>query len=85
METKQTDDESLADVVARLHVPARERLAAILAHLAAGGRVMVATYTRATIYDQRHADMFTATDRDLWVQSGRRRVCLNFTPTLFVE
>jgi len=44
------------------------------AHLLAGGAVLVATYTRATEYRQKHAGWFsTAKDGALLVQSGNRK------------
>jgi hypothetical protein len=61
----------------------KERLAAIQAHLQGGGKVMVCTYTKATVYDQRHCEWFTATDKDLFVRRGKTKDCLNFTPIRF--
>lgn len=58
---------------------AQEKLAKIQAHLASGGKVMTVTYTKATIYSKKHVDMFSATDKDLFVQRGKGRDCLNFT------
>lgn len=62
---------------------ASERLAVIHAHLARGGKVMVATYTQATIYSTKHADWFTATTDGLYVRRGKSKDCLNFTPVKF--
>ena len=64
---------------------ARKRLANVLRHLQAGGRIMIATYTKATIYDQRHGGMFQARKDGLYVQHGKRWDCLNFTMLHFVK
>ena len=45
-------------------------------HLAAGGRVVIATYTRATVYDQRHAGWFSVAGYSLYVRHGRGKVSL---------
>ena len=46
-------------------------------HLAAGGRVQVTTYGRSTIYQKRHAGMFSqGKDGNLYVASGRSKDCL---------
>ena len=60
-----------------------ERLAQIQQHLTAGGKVMIVTYAKATIYDQRHVGWFTATETDLYVRRGKGKDCLNFTPIKF--
>ncbi len=44
-------------------IEASQLVETIKAHLIAGGRVMVASYTRPVIYDKRHIDMFRA-DQD---------------------
>lgn len=59
------------------------RLAAIQAHLAAGGKVMTVTYTRGTVYGAKYRDWFTANSRGLYVRQGRGKVCLNYTPIKF--
>lgn len=71
------------DDLAYVQPTAQEKLAKIQAHLAAGGQVMTVTYTKATIYHKKHMAMFTATEKDLFVQSGKRKDCLNFTPIKF--
>ncbi len=62
---------------------AQERLAVIQTHLDAGGQVMVCTYTHATLYKKKHRDMFTATEKDLFVARGKQKDCLNFTTIKF--
>lgn len=62
---------------------AQEKLAKIQPHLAAGGKVMTVTYAKSTIYSQKHLSMFSATEKDLFVQRGKRKDCLNFTPIKF--
>ena len=51
---------------------ARRTGAAITSHLESGGRVVVSTYTRATVYSRQHAAMFRATRSGLYVRSGKR-------------
>lgn len=63
--------------------PSQERLAQIQAHLLNNGQVMVVTYTKATIYKKKHVGMFSATEKDLFVQRGKGRDCLNFTTIKF--
>jgi hypothetical protein len=63
---------------------ARQTARRIAAHLAAGGRVVVATYTRATYYDQRHAAMFRATRTGLFVQRGKAWDCIDGCAIRFV-
>ena len=63
---------------------ARQKLARIQKHLNQGGRVMLVTYTKATIYDKRHGVMFRATKEGLFVQRGKNFDCLNFTPIKFI-
>lgn len=60
-----------------------ERLRAIQDHLTTGGKVMVVTYAKSTIYDRRHLDSFSANDTGLYVRRGRTKDCLNFTPIRF--
>jgi hypothetical protein len=62
----------------------RKRLSDIHTHLSAGGRIVVATYTRATVYTAKHADLFRATKSGLYVTRGKSRDCLNFTTIKFV-
>lgn len=51
----------------------------ILKHLSRGGNVATCTYTRMTIYKPKHAAMFSCDGKSLYVQAGKRRVCLDFT------
>jgi hypothetical protein len=47
----------LADIESKAN-PYADLIAKIAAHLNSGGRVMIATYTKATVYDKRHVAMF---------------------------
>ena len=58
---------------------ARQRVAWIKAQLAAGRIVQLATYTKATSYDVRHADMFKATKAGAFVQRGKSWDCIDFS------
>ena len=60
-----------------------ERLAAIQAHLRAGGKIMTVTYAKGTIYTKKHLDWFTANSVGLYVRRGRGKDCLNFTAIRF--
>jgi hypothetical protein len=62
---------------------AQERLAEIQEHLQAGGQVMVCTAWKATIYDKRHVEWFSATEKDLYVRRGKTKDCLNYTTIKF--
>lgn len=47
----------------------------IVNHLLAGGRVMLASYTRPTIYDKRHVSMFRQNGRGVRIGwPGKRSV-----------
>ena len=54
-------------------------------HLTTGGRVVVATYTKATVYDNRHVNMFSANDKDLFVNHGKRPICITYTSLRFCK
>lgn len=56
---------------------ARTQLRKIVNHLEAGGRVMVATYTKATVFDARHVEKFKATKSGLYAQYGKRWDCID--------
>jgi hypothetical protein len=56
---------------------ARKRVAWIKAQLAAGRIVQVTTYTKATRYAARQANMFTATKTGAFVQRGKSRDCID--------
>jgi hypothetical protein len=58
---------------------ARQRVAWIKAQLAAGRIVQLTTYTKATSYDARHADMFKATKAGAFVQRGKSWDCIDFS------
>jgi len=46
-------------------------------HLAAGGRVVIGTYTRSTVYGCEHSGCFeTGQDGNLYVRHGRSIICL---------
>ena len=57
---------------------ARQRVAWIKAQLAAGRIVQLATYTKATRYDARHADMFKATKAGAFVRRGKSWDCIDY-------
>lgn len=63
---------------------ARRTAAKITAHLAAGGKVVVGTYTRATVYGSRHTSLFHATSSGLYVQSGKRWDCIDYCAIRFL-
>lgn len=46
--------------------------ATINAHLAAGGKVVVGTYTRATLYGPKHVGYFVDKADGIYVRSGKR-------------
>lgn len=58
---------------------ARRRLAAINAAFDAGRTVQVVTSMRVTNYAPKHRAMFVATRSGLFVQSGKKFLCLDFT------
>jgi hypothetical protein len=68
----------------RSTTPPQDRLAAIQAHLHAGGTVMTVTEREAFLYTQEHVGMFSATKKGLFVQSNIRTQCLNFTAIQFI-
>jgi hypothetical protein len=57
----------------------RLRHRAITEHLLRGGKAVIMTYTRVTIFDRRHVAMFEATRDGLFLRRGKSRDCLNFT------
>lgn len=56
---------------------ARQRIAWIKARLAEGATVQLTTYTRATRYTAKHAEMFRATKTGALVQRGKRWDCID--------
>ena len=58
---------------------ARRKHRLIVEHLLKGGKVIVVTYTHATVYTRQHADMFKATKSGLYVSTGKRWDCLDFS------
>ena len=46
-------------------------------HLRSGGVIQVTTYTRSTLYTQRHAGMFLMQGHNLHVKAGRGSHCLS--------
>lgn len=60
-----------------------ERLEQIIRHLMSGGKVMVLTAYKGTVYTAKHLSMFKATNSGLFVQRGKNWDCLNFTPIKF--
>jgi len=63
---------------------ARRTAARIANHLTLGGRVVVGTYSRATIYSRRHADMFRATSSGLYVRNGKHWDCIGYCAIRFI-
>jgi hypothetical protein len=63
---------------------ARRTAAKIASHLESGGRVVVGTYTRATVYSRQHATMFRATRSRLYVRSGKRWDCIDYCALRFI-
>lgn len=63
---------------------ARRTAAKIAAHLGSGGKVVVGTYTQATIYSSRHASLFRANSSGLYVLSGKRWDCIDYCAIRFV-
>ena len=63
---------------------ARRTAAKIAAHLTSGGKVLVCTYTRATVYSRRHADMFRATSSRLYVRKGTHWDCIDYCAIRFL-
>jgi hypothetical protein len=57
---------------------ARKRHRQIISHLARGGRVLVGTYTKATVY--RHPGQFRCDHTGLYAVRGKQWDCLDFTP-----
>jgi hypothetical protein len=73
---------SNADMIANRYyrwAEARRKHREIVQHLQNGGKVVIPTYTRATVYERDHAEMFKATKTGLFVQRGRRWDGLNFS------
>ena len=58
---------------------ARRRIAWILARLAEGRTVQIATQTRAVRYTAKHAAMFKATKSGAFVQRGKAWDCIDHT------
>ena len=56
---------------------ARKKVAWIKAQLAAGKTVQITTYTRATRYTAKHAEMFKATKGGAYVQRGKAWDCFD--------
>lgn len=63
---------------------ARKTFAAIQSHLEKGGRIMVATCTRATVYTSKHATLFKCGKDSVYVARGKHWDSLAFTPIKFI-
>jgi hypothetical protein len=63
---------------------ARRTTARITAHLESGGRVIVGTYTQATIYSKKHAALFRATNSGLYVRRGKHWDCIDYCAIRFI-
>lgn len=57
---------------------ARALVARIRSHLAAGGRVVLGTHTRATEYGPAHAEWFKATRTGAYVRRGKAWDCIDY-------
>lgn len=62
---------------------ARQRCRKVVAHLEAGGLIIVGSYTRPVKYTRKHASMFVAKKDGLYVKRGKSLDCLNFSPIGF--
>ena len=51
--------------------------------LKSGLRVQVSTHLRSTVYDERHAGMFKASGRSLYVQRGKNWDCIDYCSIRF--
>ncbi len=63
---------------------ARRTAARITAHLRSGGRVVLATHSRATVYSRRHIDMFRPTRTGLYVRRGKHWDCIDYCAIRFI-
>lgn len=63
---------------------ARSLYRRITAHLSSGGRVVLATYTRATVFDAKHVEMFRVTRSGCYVLRGKSWDCIDYTPVRFI-
>ena len=71
-----TNSQMIADRFVRF-ARARKRVAWIRAQLGTGRTVQLATYTKATNYDARHADWFKATKAGAFVRRGKSWDCID--------
>lgn len=55
----------------------QERFDKIIETLKAGGAVIVATYTKATLFDARHIANFKITASGLYAKYGRTWLCID--------
>jgi hypothetical protein len=53
--------------------------------LAAGGRVVVGTMTKATVFNTKHVEMFKAAKSGAYVQRGKGWDCIDFCAVKFVD
>lgn len=72
-----TNSQMIANRFLRWH-KARRGLAAILETLRTGGVVQIVTYLRITKCDARHVPMFKAARTGLYIQRGKRWVCIDY-------
>jgi hypothetical protein len=74
-----TNDQMVPGRFQKLYI-GRKRFNAISECLKNGGRVVIPTYVRATIYTPRHAGMFRlGKSGSLYVQRGRNWDCIDFS------
>ena len=72
-----TNEQMVAGRFLRTH-RARVLIAGIIGALNSGRIVQVATCTKATQYDARHADMFKATKSGAYVRRGKSWDCIDY-------
>ena len=78
-----SNDQMKANRYLRWH-QARQQHARITRHLARGGKIAVCTYTRTTVYDDRHAEMFSATKAGVYVRRGKGWDCIDYCAIRFL-
>lgn len=82
MTTTMSNEKMIAGRYQRWAI-ARAKVAAIKAHLQAGGHVMVVTSLKATLYKPKHAEYFEARKNGAFVKRGKAADCIDFTQIRF--
>jgi hypothetical protein len=78
-----TNDQMKPNRFLRWH-RARQTARKITIHFARGGKVLVGTYTRATIYNRKHIDLFRATQSGLLFKCGKNWNCIDYAAIRFL-